>query len=202
MNKRVIIEILTKRKEIDEDTVDILDECFGGIGDDRDIRIPDTDISELEYNTAVKRLLEYIFSDDGDDMDSLYGDIEEDDTVLISEGELSDDGENVVISYEEGDENGLSGTSVKIFFPQNDPTLVSMLREGDMNTMLSFETGKRHKSVYNTPYMPFDLTVNTLEVDNTVLYDGRLYLNYVMEVHGLCHDRISLNLRIRNADVI
>lgn len=199
MKKKIIIELTTKRKEMDGETVEILDECFGGI-DGGDIKIPDEDISDLEYNHAVKRLLEYIFNDEDDDgLDVLYGDIEGGNyTELMCEGELDikNDGE-VIISYNEGSDSGLENTNVKIFFNKNEPTLVSMIREGDMNTMLSFEAGKRHKSIYNTPYMPFDLTVNTIEVENDIMSMGTLYLNYIMEVSGLCRDRITLNIRLR-----
>ena len=193
---------MTKRKEIDEETVDVLDQIFGEVGSDRDIKIPDYegDLSDEEYNVAVKKLLEYIFGDeDRDELDSLYDDIDGENYLeMMSEGEISvnDDGE-ATLSYMEGDENGLEGTRVKLVFSKDDPSLISMLREGQMNTMLSFEAGKRHKSIYHTPYMPFDLTVNTIEVENDLLTNGMLYLNYIMEVHGLCRDRITISISVR-----
>lgn len=202
MKRNVIINLVTKRKEIDEETVDVLDQIFGEVGSDRDIKIPDYegDLSDEEYNVAVKKLLEYIFGDeDRDELDSLYDDIDGENYLeMMSEGEISvnDDGE-ATLSYMEGDENGLEGTRVKLVFSKDDPSLISMLREGQMNTMLSFEAGKRHKSIYHTPYMPFDLTVNTIEVENDLLTNGMLYLNYIMEVHGLCRDRITISISVR-----
>lgn len=203
MKKSIVINLVTKRKEIDEETVSVLDQIFGEVGSDRDIQIPDYegDLSEEEYNGAVKKLLEYIFGDeDKDELDSLYDDIEGENYLeLMSEGELLvDENGEVTLSYIEGDENGLEGTKVKLVFSKNDPSLVSMLREGQMNTMLSFEAGKRHKSIYHTPYMPFDLTVNTIEVENNILDGGNLYLNYIMEVHGLCRDRITIDISMRD----
>ena len=197
LKKNVVINLVTKRKEIDEETVEVLDQIFGEVGSDRDIKIPDYegDLSQEEYNSAVKKLLEYIFGDeDKDELDSLYDDIEGENYLeLMSEGELEvDKSGEVTLSYLEGDENGLEGTKVKLVFNKEDPLLISMLREGQMNTMLSFEAGKRHKSIYHTPYMPFDLTVNTIEVENNILDGGMLYLNYIMEVHGLCRDRITI----------
>ena len=204
MKKKIMIHLVTKRKEIDEDIISTLDECFGDVGSKRDIRIPDYegDISEEEYNNAVKLLLEYIFGDEEkDEFDGLYNDIDGDDFVdMITEGELSisDDGE-VELSYLENDGTGLEGTVVKLVFNKNNPDLISMLRLGNMSTMLSFEAGKRYKSVYKTPYMPFDLTVNTLEVDNSLLDDGSLYLNYLMEVRGLSSDRVTIFVDIKDA---
>ena len=199
-----MIHLVTKRKEIDEDIINTLGECFGDVGSKRDIRIPDYegDLSDTEYNSAVKLLLEYIFGDEErEEFDGLYNDIDGDDFVdMITEGELtiSDEGE-VELSYLEGDGTGLEGTEVKLVFSKNNPDLVSMLRMGNMSTMLSFEAGKRHKSVYKTPYMPFDLTVNTLEVENTLLDDGALYLNYLMEVRGLSSDRVTIFVDIKDA---
>lgn len=204
MKKKVMIHLVTKRKEIDEDIINTLGECFGDVGSKRDIRIPDYegDLSDTEYNSAVKLLLEYIFGDEErEEFDGLYNDIDGDDFVdMITEGELtiSDEGE-VELSYLEGDGTGLEGTEVKLVFSKNNPDLVSMLRMGNMSTMLSFEAGKRHKSVYKTPYMPFDLTVNTLEVENTLLDDGALYLNYLMEVRGLSSDRVTIFVDIKDA---
>lgn len=199
-----MIHLVTKRKEIDEDIINTLGECFGDVGSKRDIRIPDYegDLSDTEYNSAVKLLLEYIFGDEErEEFDGLYNDIDGDDFVdMITEGELtiSDEGE-VELSYLEGDGTGLEGTEVKLVFSKNDPDLISMIRFGSMSTMLSFEAGKRHKSVYKTPYMPFDLTVNTLEVENTLLDDGALYLNYLMEVRGLSSDRVTIFVDIKDA---
>ena len=204
MKKKVMIHLVTKRKEIDEDIINTLGECFGDVGSKRDIRIPDYegDLSDTEYNSAVKLLLEYIFGDEErEEFDGLYNDIDGDDFVdMITEGELtiSDEGE-VELSYLEGDGTGLEGTEVKLVFSKNDPDLISMIRFGSMSTMLSFEAGKRHKSVYKTPYMPFDLTVNTLEVENTLLDDGALYLNYLMEVRGLSSDRVTIFVDIKDA---
>lgn len=203
MNKKIMIHLVTKRREIDEDIIETLGECFGGIDNINDVTLPDGEvISEEEYNVAVKKLLEYIFGeDDKDELEGLYDEIEGEDFVdLITEGELCVDNDgNVEISYLEGDDTGLEGTKVKLIFNENNPALISMMREGSMNTMLSFEAGKRHKSVYNTPYMPFDLTVNTLEVDNTLMTEGSLYLNYLMEVRGLSADRVTIFVDIKEA---
>jgi uncharacterized beta-barrel protein YwiB (DUF1934 family) len=147
-------------------------------------------------------LLEYIFGDEEkEEFDGLYNDIDGDDFVdMITEGTLSvDDEGEVELSYLEGDGTGLEGTEVKLVFHKDNPDLVSMLRFGSMSTMLSFEAGKRHKSVYKTPYMPFDLTVNTIEVENTLLSDGALYLNYLMEVRGLSSDRVTIFIDVKDA---
>ena len=204
LKKKVMIHLVTKRKEIDEDIINTLGECFGDVGSKRDIRIPDYegDISKEEYNRAVRLLLEYIFGDEEkEEFDGLYDDIDGDDFVdMITEGTLSvDDEGEVELSYLEGDGTGLEGTEVKLVFHKDNPDLVSMIRFGSMSTMLSFEAGKRHKSVYKTPYMPFDLVVNTLEVENTLLEDGALYLNYLMEVRGLSSDRVTIFVDIKEA---
>ena len=175
-------------------------ECFS----DKDEKLNRVDKS-LDSDGELERILrDVILSAIGEsdrDDDSLYSEIEGDSFVeMMSEGEiLCDELGNVEISYVEGEDtdNGLEGTAVRLIFNKESPELVTMVREGSMSTMLTFCEGKRSRSVYNTPYMPFNLIVNTLEVENNIFSDGTMYLNYLMEIQGLGSQRTTIRIKIR-----
>lgn len=209
MKRKTLIRLRTKRKDLDEPLLDLLKNVFDASSGESDTsddmldkRIRDlTGDPEASFDEAsVKRMLDAIFGDDDDlEMSELYGDIDDGDdaTEIISEGRfISDNDGNIEISYDESEISGMAGTVCRIVFNKRSPGLVSMIREGSVNTMLSFEEGKRHKSAYNTPYMPFQLAINTLEVDNRLLEDGELYLNYVIEISGLGSERCTVELKI------
>ena len=201
MKKKIVISLQTKQKELEPSITEELFDCFS----DMDEALDEIDEALDSANGNIEKILrDVILSAIGGSFEcdrSLYSEIEDENFVeMMSEGELSiDDGGNVEISYIEGEDtdNGLEGTSVKLLFHKENPDFVTMVREGGMNTVLSFSTGRRSRSVYNTPYMPFNLIVNTLEVENNIFSDGTMYLNYLMEIQGLATQRNTVRLKIR-----
>ena len=74
--------------------------------------------------------------------------------------------------------------------------MVIMIREGAVSTALVFEAGKRHHSVYNTPFMPFTVCVHTLTVDNRIDTDGILELDYIVEIRGAQAERTKFKMEL------
>ena len=200
MKKKIVLSLVTKQCEIEPSISEELFECFRDMDEALDNVDNKLDSGEGELE---KILRDVILSAIGEtEMDnSLYNEIEGDTFVeMMSEGTLSIDAKgNVEVSYVEGDEtdSGLEGTSVRLMFHRDTPSFVTMARDGGMNTVLSFSEGRRSRSVYNTPYMPFNLIVNTLEVENNLLVDGTMYLNYLMEIQGLASQRNTIRIKIR-----
>lgn len=201
MKKKIVLSLVTKQCELETSLAEELFDCFRDMDeviDDIDNKL-DSDNGELEK--ILKDVILSAIGERADRDNSLYSEIEGESFVeMMSEGELSIDGNgNVEISYTEGDdaENGLEGTHVKLLFHKENPDFVTMAREGGMNTVLSFSEGRRSRSIYNTPYMPFNLIVNTLEVENNILTDGTMYLNYLMEIQGLATQRNTIRFKIR-----
>ena len=104
---------------------------------------------------------------------------------LSSEGVLhiSPNG-RVTLSYLETDLSGMEGSKTSVVFDKNNDQLITMMRSGGVNTALVFEEGNRHTCVYQTPFMPFELCVHTLKVENQLLSYGKLYLDYIIEFRG------------------
>ena len=120
--------------------------------------------------------------DDGDDGAPEYN--EEEAIELSTEGVMSIDGGRVELTYEESEITGMEGSRTSVIFDLDSPGLVSMIRNGTVSTALVFERGKRHHCVYNTPIMPFEICVRTVKVENDILEQGRLRLDYVIEIRG------------------
>ena len=73
-----------------------------------------------------------------------------DEMELVTAGVLNQEGEGrYTISYEESELTGLEGTTTVV---RVDGPRVTLLREGSINSQMVFEEGRRHLSMYNTPY--------------------------------------------------
>ena len=102
----------------------------------------------------------------------------------------------IEISYDETEATGMEGSSTAVTFLEEERGVVSMIREGAVSTVLVFEAGKRHHCVYNTPFMPFDVCVHTWKVENRLLEEGWLDLDYVIEIRGAQAERTKFRMEI------
>lgn len=116
----------------------------------------------------------------------------------ISAGQLEESGTTVCLRYDETELTGMEGSSVMIAFDTRTPGLVSMLRTGAVRTALTFEAGRRHLCAYDTPYAGFSIGVFTLRVDNCLLSEGKLILEYMIEVRGAVAERNLLTLTVQD----
>lgn len=142
---------------------------------------------------------------DGDETD-MFEDAEDeennDGTIeLNSEGVLCVDDKRASISYDESELTGMEGSTTEVGFDLDNAGLVTMMRHGTVSTVLVFEKGKRHICSYQTEYMPFEICVNTKDVQNTLLENGRIDLDYIIEIRGAQAERTLFTIEIsENAD--
>ena len=201
LKKKIVLSLVTKQQELDLSLTESLFECFRDMDEALDDIDNKLDSKDAEIEKILRDVIMSAIGEENEKNNSLYDEIEGESFVeMMSEGELSvAPNGDVEISYMEGEdaENGLEGTAVKLLFNKENPGFVTMAREGGMNTVLSFCEGRRSRSIYNTPYMPFNLVVNTLEVENNIFFDGTMYLNYLMEIQGLASQRNTIRIKIR-----
>ena len=112
-----------------------------------------------------------------------------------------DDSGKVEIIYRENEDDEQLSTLSKIIFNRSTPELVIMSKEGPINTFLSFEAGKTHICTYNTPFMPFKIYVDSKKVENRLLEDGELKLNYVLNLNDSDPQHFIINASIKDAPV-
>ena len=81
-------------------------------------------------------------------------------------------------------------------FMREDGGIVSMIREGAVSTALVFEEGKRHHCVYNTPFMPFQVCIHTVKVENRIIEEGYIDLDYIVEIRGAQAERTKFRMEL------
>lgn len=111
-------------------------------------------------------------------------------------GKCTHDSGRVTFSYDESEENGMLGSVTAVTYMQENPDVVSMIREGTVSATLVFEEGKRHHCIYNTPIMPFEICVKTLKVVNRLSINGTLELDYVIEIRGAKAERTKFYMQV------
>ena len=160
----------------------------------KSIRIKLTSLREASNDSFFNEIL------GGEPMDELEDEIPEEEPEgpieMFSEGELYITDERVIIAYDESELTGMEGSHTQVRFERSHPGLVTMMRHGTVNTILVFEKGKRHICTYQTEYMPFEICVFTKEVRNTLLTDGRIELDYIVEIRGAQAERTQFTIEI------
>ena len=121
---------------------------------------------------------------------------EGDEMEINTDGTLSYNDGRVEFSYDESEITGMEGSTTAVHFDLDNPGFVTIYRSGTVSTTLAFERGKRHHCAYNTPIMPFEICVRTIKVENNILEDGTLRLDYVIEIRGAKAERTKFELKV------
>lgn len=132
---------------------------------------------------------------EGIDFSALLGEMPEP-TEMLMAGRLVTDRSRVELIYEESELTGMAGSVTCIGFDRNNPRLVSMMRTGPVRTALTFEEGKRHYCIYNTPYSDFEVCVRAIRVENELLTNGTMQLDYVVEIHGAQAEHCKMTVSV------
>lgn len=122
--------------------------------------------------------------------------VEPQEIALTTEGSYHDDGTRVTISYREGEMSGMAGAKTSLFFNKSEQTLLTMTRDGAVRTALIFEEGRRHICIYQTPVMQMEVAVKTKRIKNTLAENGKLHLDYIVEIKGADPERTTLTLEL------
>ncbi len=152
------------------------------------------------YINSVRYEVEAALFSDDDVQSGVYSDTQTDEEPermqIKTLGTFELDGDRANIFYEETELTGMNGSRTEISFDIRQGGIVTMARTGGVSTALVFEKGKRHHCVYNTPYMPFEVCVHTLEVNNRIADAGLLELDYIVEIRGARAERNKFSMRI------
>ena len=77
--------------------------------------------------------------------------------------------------------------------------LLIMTKKGAINSSLSFEEAKTHICSYVTPFMPFKVYVTTKRLENSLLKDGRLLLDYILNIDDTAPQHFIVDVEIKEA---
>ena len=117
---------------------------------------------------------------------------------LVTKGSLTREGGSYTLSYQESELTGLEGTLTTI---QVDGEQVTLMRIGEFNSQLVFQEGRRHLSMYNTPYGAMAIGVNTrhllAQLDDR---GGSIEVDYTIEVDHALAGRNVFRINVREAE--
>ena len=115
---------------------------------------------------------------------------------LVTEGRLSLDGEDgYTLSYQESELTGLEGTLTTF---QIEPERVTLLRVGEVNSQMVFEEGRRHLSMYETPYGALSVGVNTRRMHSDLgLAGGNIEIDYAIEIDHAVAGQNLFRIQVR-----
>ena len=113
---------------------------------------------------------------------------------LVTAGRLTRVGESYTLSYQESELTGLEGTLTTI---QVDGEQVTLMRVGEFTSQMVFQEGRRHLSMYNTPYGAMAIGVNTrhLLADLTD-QGGDIEIDYAIEIDHTLAGRNVFQIRV------
>ena len=124
--------------------------------------------------------------------------VDPDATELMTEGTMELSEEGLTLRYQESALTGMEGTVTT--FTVEGPR-VTLTRSGSVNSQMIFEEGRRHFSLYETPYGSMTVGVNASRVFSSLEdHGGDIEIQYAIEldhaVMGVNHFRIH----VREAD--
>ena len=123
------------------------------------------------------------------------GDGPADSMELVTQGVLQRDGDIYILSYQESEVTGLEGTLTTFHV---EPERITLMRMGEFNSQMVFELGRRHLSMYNTPYGALSIGVNTrhllAELDDR---GGSIEIDYDLELEHAMVGHNSFSIRVK-----
>lgn len=116
-------------------------------------------------------------------------------TELVTAGTLRREQEGYTIAYQETELTGLEGTTTKL---RIEGPRVTLLRQGSVNSQMIFEVGRKHLSMYETPYGALAVGVETRRLKNTVdEAGGDLEIDYAIEIDNLLAGKSLFQLNVK-----
>lgn len=116
---------------------------------------------------------------------------------LVTEGKLANVDGALQLSYEESELTGMKGTTT-IFHVA--PETVTLVRVGPVSSEMVFEQGKRHMSLYKTPFGSMEIGVVTHRLYSTLTpAGGKLEIDYDIEINHLLAGASQFRINVRPA---
>ncbi|MDL2287527.1 DUF1934 domain-containing protein [Eubacteriales bacterium OttesenSCG-928-G02] len=99
------------------------------------------------------------------------------------------------LEYMEDEESGFDGTITTISMLDNE--MISVNRQGVLNSHMIFQKGKSHNCVYDNGIIPMELRISTKELKNNIsTLGGKLDIHYTIEIIGGYSEKNRLTLSV------
>lgn len=124
----------------------------------------------------------------GDDQESIE---------LSTAGQMEHTGEGTRLIYQESEATGMAGVTTTL---RIQPGMVTMQREGTMNSLMILEKGRRTQCSYDTGYGCLDMSVYTRHLTADLdEHGGNIHFHYALTInnqHASSHD---VHVTVRDA---
>ena len=99
---------------------------------------------------------------------------------LVTAGQYGVDSESIQMTWTESELTGLEGTRTSITVQ---PNSVVVKREGELNTTMEFEEGRKSYFLYETPFGSATMGLNTRRIRSRLgLHGGDMEIEYTLDV--------------------
>ena len=190
--------LMQAERGADAPSAESIDPRVGFSGDDMLDEAGDGEVDALDVERLIEEL--YEASESGDPGEPY---------AVITDGRLRTRGDLCELSYEEaGGEEGIENTRTTLVFSKRHPDVITLTRSGMLKMTLSFEAGRYHVGTYKIGALAalfsngregLTLSSYARRVENRLLDDGTLLLDYVIEVRGMDTQRVVFELSISDA---
>ena len=124
-----------------------------------------------------------------------------DTTELVTEGRLCARPYGYDLVYNESELTGMEGTRTTFQVREKargGEGQVVLLRSGQINSQMIFETGRKHYSLYETPYGTMTVDISTSRVD-TDMGDsgGKIEIDYAIEIEHRVTGESKFRISVR-----
>lgn len=121
--------------------------------------------------------------------------IDPDATELMTDGAMTLTADGLLLSYQETELTGMEGTTTT--FEVKGPRVI-LTRSGTVNSQMVFEEGRRHTSLYETPFgeLPVDIRTSALK-HNLTERGGVMEIQYSIAVDHSVTGKNCFKIRVR-----
>ena len=125
-------------------------------------------------------------------------DEESEKVIFTVDGVVEDDGKTVKIKYVEPDDGESKPTKTELSFEKSRRSEITLSRRGGIGSLMVFEIGKRYTWQYDVGFMSMTFCTSTIELSNTVGYDGGEFsVYYSIENFGVELQRVRFTLTVK-----
>ena len=129
-----------------------------------------------------------------------YAGMDSDNIELVTEGKLEDAEGALRLSYQESELTGMEGTTT-VFHVE--PERVTLLRMGNVSSEMGFEEGRRHMSLYSTPYGSMEVGILARKLRSTLDQNGgKLEINYDIEINHTLAGQSLFRIDVRESSPV
>lgn len=129
---------------------------------------------------------------------NMTGNDEAEQVELVTEGDLSQKGDEIHLCYDESELSGMEGHKTCLVVDRDSVRMTRMAGGDHVETEIFFQVGTRHAGLYETPYGPIEMEVLTNELISDISGEegGSINIDYHISLKGLSEGRNKLSIQV------